>query len=135
MMTGGCLCGAVRYETDAAPAWSAVCYCRDCQRASGSGYMPVMGVTRGAMRITGETAAFTVTAAGGGPSTRHFCPACGSLIFGGVEGPPDDTMSVYVGTLDDPSVFQPQTAIFTSRRQAWDSPIPGVTEFERMPGG
>ena len=44
MMTGGCLCGQVRYEADGAPAWTAICYCRDCQRASGSGYMPVMGV-------------------------------------------------------------------------------------------
>ena len=87
MVTGGCLCGAVRYETEAAPAWTAICYCRDCQRASGSGYVPVMGVVRSAMRITGETKAYEVTAASGGPSTRHFCPTCGSLIFGGVEGP------------------------------------------------
>ena len=34
MIAGGCLCGAVRYESDAAPEWTAICYCRDCQRAS-----------------------------------------------------------------------------------------------------
>ncbi len=134
MMSGGCLCGQVRYETDAAPAWTAICYCRDCQRASGSGYMPVMGVVRRAMRITGETKSYEVRAAGGGPSARHFCPTCGSLIFGGVAGPPDGTMSLYVGTLDDPSVFAPQIAIFTRSRMLWDCAVAGATEFETMPG-
>ena len=133
MMSGGCLCGQVRYETDAAPTWTAICYCRDCQRASGSGYMPVMGVRRADMRITGETRAYE-TAAVRGPSTRHFCPTCGSLIFGGVEGPPDDTMSVYVGTLDDPSVWSPKIAIFTRSRMPWDCAVAGAREFEAMPG-
>jgi hypothetical protein len=133
MMSGGCLCGQVRYETDAAPAWTAICYCRDCQRASGSGYMPVMGVRRDAMRISGETRAFEVAAARG-PATRHFCPTCGSLIFGGVEGPQDQTMSVYVGTLDDPSGWSPQIAIFTRSRMPWDCAVAGAQEFEAMPG-
>ena len=133
-MTGGCLCGQVRYEVAGAPAWTAICYCRDCQRASGSGYMPVMGVVRADIRITGETRAYETTAANGGPSTRHFCPTCGSLIFGGVEGEPQETMSVYVGTLDDPSAFAPKVAIFTRSRQPWDSPIAGATEFEATPG-
>ena len=133
-MTGGCLCGQVRYEADGAPAWTAIGDCRDCQRASGSGYMPVMGVTRSAMRITGETNTYVVTAAGGGPSTRHFCPTCGSLIFGGVEGPADGTMSVYVGTLDDPTGWSPQIAIFTRNRNPWDCPVAGATEFDAMPG-
>lgn len=134
MMSGGCLCGQVRYETDAAPAWTAICYCRDCQHASGSGYMPVMGVRRDALRITGDTKAFAVPAARGGLSTRHFCPTCGSLIFGGVDGPPEDTMSVYVGTLDDPSGWSPQIAIFTESRMPWDCAVAGAAEFERMPG-
>ena len=133
MMSGGCLCARVRYETDAEPAWTAICYCRDCQRASGSGYMPVMGVRRADMRISGETKAFEV-AAQRGPSTRHFCPTCGSLIFGGVEGPADQTMSVYVGTLDDPSGWSPQIAIFTRSRQPWDCAVAGATEYEAMPG-
>ena len=134
MMTGGCLCGQVRYEADGEPAWTAICYCRDCQRASGSGHMPVMGMVRRAMRIRGETNTYVVTAAGGGPSTCHFCPTCGSLIFGGVEGPADGTMSVYVGTLDDPSGWSPQIAIFTRSRNPWDCAVAGATEFDEMPG-
>jgi hypothetical protein len=133
MMTGGCLCGQVRYATDAAPAWSVICYCRDCQRASGSGLMPVMGLTRRAMRITGETRSYETRAARGGVSTRHFCPSCGSLIFGGVEGDPDETMSVYAGTLDDPSAFTPRIAIFARNRPPWVSRVAVDREFEAMP--
>jgi hypothetical protein len=135
VMSGGCLCGAVRYEASGAPAWAAICYCRDCQRASGSGYMPVIGVLRRDVRVTGKTAHFSVPAARGGESTRHFCPTCGSLVLGGLEGSPDETMSIYVGTLDDPAVFQPGVAIFTRHRQAWDSPVAAVTEFDGMPDG
>jgi hypothetical protein len=134
-MTGGCLCGAVRYEAGGEPAWAAICYCRDCQRASGSGCMPVIGVLRRDMRVTGETASFGVPAASGVIATRHFCPACGSLVFGGLDGPPEETMSIYVGTLDDPSIFNPGIAIFTRHRQPWDCAVAGVTEFEGMPGG
>ena len=133
-MTGGCLCGQVRYETDAAPAWTAICYCRDCQRSSGSGYVPVMGVARRDMRITGDTSTYETVSARGGPSTRHFCAHCGSLIFGGVEGPPEQTMSVYVGTLDDPSAWRPQIAIFTKNRNPWDCAVAGATEYPGIPG-
>jgi len=135
MMTGGCLCGAVRYEADEPIAWTAICYCRDCQRSSGSGYVPVMGVGRAQMRITGELKAHAVMIASGGLATRHFCPACGSLVLGGNPDNMDGVMSIYIGTLDDPSVFQPQIAIFTRSRLPWDCTADGVTQFDAMPGG
>ena len=37
--TGGCLCGAIRYESAGEPQFALQCHCRDCQRASGSGYV------------------------------------------------------------------------------------------------
>ena len=135
MLTGGCLCGAVRYEADGEPDWTALCYCRDCQRTSGSGYVPVMGVKRARMRVTGVTAHFDVPAANGNIAVRHFCPTCGSLILGGNLNDAAGTLSVYIGTLDDPSVFQPQVAIFTKHRLPWDCTVAGVTEFATMPGG
>jgi len=134
MLTGGCLCGAVRYEADGDPAWTAICYCRDCQRTSGSGYVPVMGMARAQMRITGEMACFGAAAANGNVATRHFCLTCGSLVLGGILDDMAGTISIYIGTLDDPSVFQPQIAIFTKHRLPWDCTVAGVTEFAAMPG-
>jgi hypothetical protein len=43
-------------------------------------------------------------------------------------------MSIYVGTLDDPSVFAPKVAIFTRSRMPWDCAVADATEFEAMPG-
>ena len=56
MMSGGCLCGAVRYRIDGPPEFCVLCYCRDCQRASGSGHVPVMGARRAQVTITGKRA-------------------------------------------------------------------------------
>ncbi|MBV8794858.1 MAG: aldehyde-activating protein, partial [Hyphomicrobiales bacterium] len=42
-ITGGCLCGALRYEAVGEPIGSGHCYCADCRRASGSGFIPFMG--------------------------------------------------------------------------------------------
>jgi hypothetical protein len=134
MMTGGCLCGAVRYEAEGEADWTALCYCRDCQRTSGSGYVPVMGVKRSQVRITGEMSRFGAAAANGNVATRHFCPTCGSLVMGGNLDDAAGTLSLYIGTLDDPSVFKPQIAIFTRHRLPWDCTAEGVTQFDRMPG-
>ena len=51
--TGGCLCGALRYEAEGEPLFTGHCYCTDCQKASGSGFIPFMGFTAGAVRFTG----------------------------------------------------------------------------------
>ncbi|MGH8010877.1 MAG: GFA family protein [Candidatus Binataceae bacterium] len=75
------------------------------QRASGTGHVPVMGVAKASFEVRGETKGYTVRG-GGLNSTRHFCPACGSPLFGISEIAPR-TVSIHVGTLDDPSVFKP----------------------------
>ena len=132
-MTGGCLCGAVRYEAEGEADWTALCYCRDCQRTSGSGYVPVMGVKRSQVKITGEMSSFDTPAANGNIATRHFCPTCGSLVLGGHLEDADGVLSIYVGALDDPSVYRPQVAVFTRHRLPWDRTAEGVTEFDGMP--
>lgn len=80
MMTGGCLCGLVRYETNAEPAFAGHCYCRDCQRASGTGHVPFMVLPREAVKVDGETRTYRALGDSRLPTTRHFCPICGSLV-------------------------------------------------------
>jgi len=99
-ITGGCLCGAVRYEARGEPLFAVYCHCRDCQRASGSGHVPVMGVPKELFTASGATTSYTAAAMNGRKSVRHFCPTCGSLLFGTSDAAPD-AVSVYVGTLDD----------------------------------
>jgi hypothetical protein len=56
--TGGCLCGALRYEAVGEPLGSGHCYCADCRRASGSGFVPFMSFKAAAVRFTGEARQF-----------------------------------------------------------------------------
>src|SRR2546428_526017 len=67
-LTGGCTCGAVRYECTAEPVMAFNCHCRDCQRATGGAYVPAVVVPRNALRVTGEVKDFGVR--GGGRDRR-----------------------------------------------------------------
>ena len=130
--TGGCLCGALRYAADGEPLYTGHCYCVDCRRASGSGFIPFMGFAASAVSFTGETRQFRAKAARGGESVRNFCSACGSLVFGGEVGKVE-SHTVYAGSLDNPSLFHPQIAIFTRGRPEWAVVPEGLTMFEALP--
>ena len=74
--TGGCLCGALRYEAIGEPIGSGHCYCVDCRRASGSGFIPFMSFKAEAVRFTGEAREFRSKAAHGGDAVRNRCAKC-----------------------------------------------------------
>jgi hypothetical protein len=130
---GGCLCGQLRYEAHGEPMFEGLCYCADCRKASGSGFIPYMGYASSAVKFSGEARQVRVRAFRGGESVRNFCPRCGSLVFGGEVGT-DDQHTIYAGSLDDPSSFHPRMAIFTRDRPAWVVIPPGLETFDTMPG-
>lgn len=132
MITGRCSCGTIQYEADGEPLYAVLCHCRDCQRTSGTGHVPVMGVRKTSFKLRGATKGHAVRGASGLNSIRHFCPNCGSLLFGTPEVAPD-AVSIYVGTLDDPSIFKPTTVLFARSRHAWDKVEGSLSEFETMP--
>jgi hypothetical protein len=94
--------------------------------------MPFMGFAAGVLTFTGASRAFSSPAAGGGAATRNFCSACGSLVFGG-ERDFSDSFTVYAGSLDDPSLFQPTIAIFTAGSPAWAAVPAHLKVFARSP--
>jgi hypothetical protein len=129
--TGGCLCGAVRWQAEGPPAFQGVCFCGDCRKASGSGFIGFMGYPASALAFSGETTLFESPSVKG-MAARNSCPTCGGLVFGGIVGK-DEQHTVYAGTLDDPSLFKPSIAIFVKDRPAW-APLPqGLVCFEAMP--
>jgi hypothetical protein len=91
-----------------------------------------MGFPREAVRFTGPSVEFRSPAARGGEATRNRCPVCGSLVFGGELGG-SESFTIYAGSLDDPTAFHPQIAIFNRGRPDWAVPPPGLTVFETMP--
>ena len=81
-MTGGCLCGAVRYESTGEPGFALLCHCRDCQRQSGSAFAAGWRVPAAGFRVTqGEPKLYVRAADSGNQITRAFCPDCGTMLF------------------------------------------------------
>ena len=110
--TGGCLCGAVRYESTGKPLFSLLCHCRDCQQEGGSAYMAAMRVPASGFRVTkGEPKLYVSSSGAGNRVTRAFCPECGCPLFIRVSARPE-IVGLRVGSLDDPSGFRPEADIF-----------------------
>jgi hypothetical protein len=130
--TGGCLCSALRFEVDGEPRFQGYCFCADCRRASGSGFVPFMGFAATDVHISGPTRQFRSASFRGGESVRNFCPTCGGLVFGGIVGE-DAEHTIYAGALDDPAAFQPKVAIFGRDKPDWVVLPEGITVFETMP--
>jgi hypothetical protein len=131
-IAGGCLCGALRYEAQGEPTMSGLCYCGDCRKVSGSGFIGFMGFQASALRVSGETRSFTSKSARGTDAVRNFCAVCGSLVFGGILGQ-SASHTIYAGSLDDPSRFVPKIAIFARNRATWAVIPPELTVFDALP--
>ena len=131
--SGGCLCGAVRYEAEGEPLAAGYCCCTDCRKASGSGFIPFLGYGSEKLRFSGETLQACSTSFRGSEAVRNRCAVCGSLVFGGILGV-DSSHTIYAGSLDDPGIFKPTMAIFTRDRPDWVILPQGLQLFETMPG-
>ena len=130
-LTGGCVCGAIRYEISAEPTFMFKCHCRDCQRLSGAPFVGVVYVPKTAFCWTKGTIRHHFTdSAKGKPHQRGFCAECGSRISGGES---DQGIGVTVGTLDDSSFFRPQMNIWVSDACSWDAIEKDIPAYEHYP--
>lgn len=132
-LSGGCACGAVRYESTAEPVIVAHCHCRDCQRASGAAMSTVFAVPRAAFRHKGPTTTYATSGDSGNPVVRHFCPDCGSPLFSDVSVLPD-LQFVRAASLDNPAAVSPTMHIYCDSAQPWGRPLDDLPHFGKMPG-
>lgn len=133
--TGGCACGALRYETAHAPVFQNHCQCRDCQRRSGTGHGSWLTFpARAEMTITGAATEWEVAGDSGNVKVHAFCPACGTPVYLRFAAMPG-FIAVAAGSLDDPARFAPHALTYRMRALAWDAIDPGLQAFERMPPG
>jgi hypothetical protein len=134
--TGRCLCGKVGYDTGSDPLWVTICYCRFCQRATGSDRMIEPIFERETFAFTGrEPSTYTTSSEGSGKDVHvHFCADCGTKLALTFERWPD-RIGIYVGTLDDPAVNSttPENSklIFVSEARAGTILPPGFKTFAR----
>lgn len=101
-VTGGCMCGQVRYTATIDNDDAYLCHCRMCQRASGNVSLAMKNVKKAAIRWEREPDYYQSSPI----ARRGFCASCGtSLTF---EFPDSDQLDVIVGSFDDPSRFRPR---------------------------
>jgi hypothetical protein len=129
--TGGCRCGAIRYECAAEPVVMANCHCRDCQQATGTAFAAGVLVPRNSVTITGDVKYYDVVGDSGETISRVFCPNCGSRLFG--KRASGDLISIMAGSLDDPSWFRPAMDLYAASAQPWDYMNPDLLKFDKFP--
>ena len=131
-ITGGCLCGAVRFESTAPPVITRVCWCRLCQYlGAGSGTVNACFKTE-TFSIRGATTDYSSIADSGNILHRRFCPTCGTPLFSAAELRPH-LIFARAGTLDDPEIAKPAMTIWTSAAPSWACIADELPRVERQP--
>lgn len=132
-ITGGCLCGAVRFAFAEPPLATRACWCRDCQYlSSGNASVNAIFATR-TFTVSGEVTDYRSRAASGNAMCRSFCPRCGTALFARSEDRPD-AMVVRAGALDDPEIARPAGVIWTGSAPSWGHVDPDLPATPGQPG-
>jgi hypothetical protein len=132
-LSGGCVCGAIRFEVTARPLFVYACHCTDCQRWSGSAFsmsMPVASQSFAVLR--GQPKPFHRINSNGVRASYWFCGDCGGRAYGEREARPD-IIVVRAGTLDDTSWLEPIAHVFMRSAQPWEQISSDVECFETVP--
>ena len=129
-MTGGCMCGAVRYELESEPFEAGWCHCRTCQLFGGAPAMAFACVPAGDFRWTeGEGKLRWVKSSSFG--RRAFCGNCGSPLQVRVDHQPE-TVDFPIVSLDEPDAVAPEFHIFWGSRVGWFDPADGLPRHDKF---
>jgi len=117
-LTGGCLCGAIRYIVSKAPEDPLNCHCRMCRKAQGVAFRSRAAVKRSGLTITDGDDHLQAYPSSPG-QWRTFCRTCGSPIITRFDDYPD-CVGLALGTLDHAPGMTPRRHAYTDSRAPWD---------------
>lgn len=131
MLKGGCLCGAVRYQIDAAPLGPpTLCHCRSCQRASGAHAVAWVTIPAASLQYLQAQPGSVESSPG---VKRGFCPACGSPLTYWNQARAQE-IDVTLCTLDDPNAVRPADQIWTEDAVQWESSVSALPRWQNVRG-
>ena len=130
MLSGGCHCGAVRYQMPREVAHHALCHCLDCRKASGAPAVAWALAPTDRLAITGDLQVYESSEHG----RRYFCGGCGTGLFYTNEVIFPGQTDVQSATLDDPDALPLQVQIQTAERIGWMETVDDLPSFHRYPG-
>ena len=100
--TGGCRCGAIRFEASAEPFYTSYCHCSDCRRASGAPVAAFVGFRTADFTMSGKAATY-----GQAPIKRSFCSTCGAPLAY-TDARISDQIFIMLGAMDKPENYPPR---------------------------
>jgi hypothetical protein len=113
LRTGGCACGAVRFETRGEPDRVGLCHCMTCRKAHAAAFNPFVVFRTDQVEISGETSSWESSPG----YDRRFCPRCGARVVGGALD--EGEYEISLGSFDSPGEFSPQYESWVTRREPW----------------
>jgi hypothetical protein len=132
LATGGCQCGAVRFEAHAAPTYVCVCHCNSCRKATGGAMVPWVTFNEADVTFTQGQPREYQSSPG---VTRGHCARCGTGISYRVQRRAGD-IDLTLASMDDPHAFQPTVHIWVSDKLPWLVIPDGLPQYQRtVPNG
>jgi len=134
-LTGGCLCGAVRYTVSAPIAAWRACHCTHCQKASGTGMSVNAVIPAAGFALTqGSPKRFEARADSGRILYRYFCGDCGSPLYSHRQTSPE-RLVLRAGSLDQPPAVTIASNIWTASARPWSHIDPESEQHPANPPG
>ena len=130
IVSGGCLCGRVRYEVTGPFLRAGHCHCSRCRRHSGTAVCTQGRVLREHFRLLSGAEQIRTYRPNGG-AVKVFCTACGSSLFGGT-WPDGPEISIRLGTVDGDPRIRPQFHTFVGSRAPWDTITDELPQYPEM---
>ena len=118
-LTGGCNCGAVRFEVTAPLVKASYCHCKRCQRRTGTAVSASAHPAEGTFRIVaGEEVLRCWKPEVGGE--KWFCSVCGSHIYARNQTHADP-IGIRLGAFDDDPGIRPSVRQFVRYAAPWEA--------------
>ena len=131
-LSGKCLCGNIAFTADTDIKMMANCHCSDCRAATGATFATLLFVDEAALDVKGAPKVFKHVADSGANMEKHFCPDCGSQLFGKNSNRPN-TVSLRAGVIDQTDLVKPAVNVYLSSRIASTPIDPDIKGFAKMP--
>lgn len=132
-LTGKCLCGNISFSADTDIKLMANCHCVDCRAVTGAAYGTLLFVAEDALQVTGTPKVFHHKADSGAAMEKHFCPDCGSQLYGRNSNRAG-VVSLRAGGVDQTELVKPTVNVYLSSKIASTPVDPELKGFDKMPG-
>ena len=130
-MSGGCMCGAVRYEARGESFSIAHCHCHSCRKNNGGPVVTLAGYLKSQVTFSGKERSLYASS----PAVlRAFCSNCGTpLTWEGDAGELGQVIELHISTFDDPEAMVPTCHAFYPERISWFDVADDLPRYEGFP--